>query len=135
MNISSVSKDNNFLCEIKLKCTVEYPYENTITQECQKECDINDKFNNICKLNYINKTQKNTNIDLSNQIISNIKNGSISELINKIIDENKTFIMKEGEDTHILSSLSDNLKRLNYSSINLGDCEKLLRNEYKLKEN
>ena len=134
MNISSVSKDNNFLCEIKLKCSVEYPYENTITQECQKECDINDKFNNICKLNYINKTQKYTNIDLSNQIISNLKNGSMSELINKIIDENKTFIMKEREDIHILSSLSDNLKQINYSSINLGDCEKLLRNEYNLKE-
>ena len=119
---------------MKLKCPVEYPYENTITQECQKECDINDKFNNICKLNYINKTQKYTNIDLSNQIISNIKNGSMSELINKIINENKTFIMKEGEDIHILSSLSDNLKQINYSSINLGDCEKLLRKEYKLKE-
>ena len=100
-NISSISKDNNFLCEIILKCPPEFPYENTINQQCTKECNINDKFNKICKLNYINNTQSDINIDLSKQIISDIINGNMSEIINEIISSNKTFTMKEGDDTHI----------------------------------
>ena len=134
-NISSVSKDNNFLCELIIKCPPEFPYENIISHQCIKECEINDKFNNICKLNYINKTKNDINTDLSQQIISNIKNGTMSEIINEIISTNKTFMMKEGDDIHILSSLNENLKRINYSSINLGGCEQLIRSEYNIKEN
>ena len=134
-NITSLSKDNNFSCEIKLECPPEFPYENTVNQQCVKECNINDKFNNICKLNYINKTKSDINIDLSKQVISNIKNGNMSEIINEIISSNKTFTMKEGDDIHILSTLKENLKRVNYSSINLGDCEQLIRSQYNIKNN
>ena len=57
------------------------------------------------------------------------------EIINEIISSNKTFTMKEGDDIHILSTLKENLKRVNYSSINLGDCEQLIRSQYNIKNN
>ena len=67
--------------------------------------------------------------DLSKQIIENIKNGSMSDIIAKIKNNNESFVLYEGNDAHLISSLGGNLKRTNFSSIDFGDFEKKIRNE------
>jgi len=117
------------LCQ--LKCSSEKPYENIKNQQCIKNCNINDIINNKCKLNYKNSIIKN---DLSSEIISNIKNGTLKEVLSQIISTNKTFIIQEGDDIHLLSTLENNLNRPNFSSLNFGDCEKKLRTNYNIKD-
>ena len=117
--VSESSQNNKYFCD--LKCPSEKPFENIRNQQCIQKCDLTEKFDNKCKSNYINKTQV---IDLSKQIIENIKNGSMSDIIAKIKNNNESFVLYEGNDAHLISSLGGNLKRTNFSSIDFGDCEK-----------
>ena len=122
INISESSTDNQYKCE--LKCSVEAPFENIKNQQCRIKCDINDIFNNKCRLNYNEKEDKE---DMTKQIIENIKNGTMEEVISQILTTGDSLIYTEGEDAHLLSTVNGNLKRSDYSSIDFGPCEKLIR--------
>ena len=116
--ISKSSKENKYLCE--LNCIEDNPYENIKSQQCIKKCDYNDMFNNKCKLNYIKKnTDKKEN--LSSKIMDSIKNGTMKEVLSQVISKNETMVFKEGDSSHLISTLDNNLKRTDFSSINFGD--------------
>ena len=127
---SQISKNNNYFCD--LKCPEERPFENIKNQQCIEKCELTDKFNNKCQLNYIDTNTKT--IDLSKTIIENIKNGSMSEVLSKVTNSNESFVMKEGKDSHLISTLESNLKRVDFSSIDFGDCEKEIRSRNPIKD-
>ena len=132
--ISSSSKGNPYICE--LNCTEESPYENIKAQQCINKCDYNDMFNNKCKQNYINKNKdKNEkNGEMSKTIIENIKNGTMKQVLSQVIGNNESLIMKDGESSHIITSLSSSFQRADLSSINFGECEQLIKNKSGLKQ-
>ena len=117
------SEKNKFLCEVK--CPPEKPYENLINQQCIEKCDIKDRFNNLCKQNYISSETIEEN--LSAKIIENIKNGTMKGVISQVLKTNKTVVIQNGEEAHLISALSGNLQRADFSSIDFGSCEQLIR--------
>ena len=82
-------------------------------------------------MNYIGKAEK---VDFSSKIIENMKNGTLNEILSQIISDNSSYIVQDGADAHIISTLGNNLNRINFSSINFGKCEEKLRNEYGIDE-
>ena len=131
-NDTKESKIKKNYCE--LECPKDLPYENIITKECILNCSINDMFNNICRENYkeINTT---LNENLSSRIITEILNGNLDTLLNKILEKNNDIIIEEDFTIHQITSLNNQNTKLNMSSINFGKCEDLIRKEYNISDN
>ena len=91
-----------------------------------EKCGINDRFNNKCKLNYISSETKDK--DLSARITDNILHGEMKEVISDVLKSKKTVVIENGEEAHLISALSNNLLRTDFSSIDFGSCEELIRN-------
>ena len=96
INESEISKDNKYICE--LKCPPEKPYENLINHQCIQNCNVNDIFNNKCKLNYKSNNKK---YNISKEIIENIKNGNMKEILLQMSTSNESLVMQEGETIHL----------------------------------
>ena len=120
------SKDNPFYC--KTKCTKELPYENILTQECIPNCTLVDMLKNICKLNYkdTNKTEK---IKINSKIIQEILNGDLGPLLSEMMEGNNTFVVEDENDVHLISTLEAQFDKIEYSSVDFGECEKILKND------
>ena len=105
-------------------CPEEYPYQHVETKECLKSCSSDDLRNKKCKLNFI----FNSNI---NSFTENIRN-LIKE---KNLTSSDTNIILDGNNTtyQIISSnkMQEN-ENTNISIIDLGECEKILLDEYNL---
>ena len=46
-----------------------------------------------------------------------MKNGTLNEILSQIISDNSSYIVQDGADAHIISTLGNNLNRINFSSI------------------
>ena len=64
---------------------------------------------------------------MSAKIIENIKNGTMKGVISQVLKTNKTVVIQNGEEAHLISALSGNLQRADFSSIDFGSCEQLIR--------
>ena len=96
-----------------------------------------DYFNNKYKINI-----SNNNISNKDNIINNIKNditnGSLNSLISNIIEgEKKDLIIKDDNINYQITSSynQNNNKYTNSSTLILGECEDILKREYKIKNN
>ena len=112
-------------CVKSCKETKEYKYEFGLSNKCFSSCPENFVVKKdkpyYCSLSISNDTSK--------AIIDLIKSGMLNEVLSNVITNNQTFSMNEGDDTHLISTLSSNLKRANFSSIDFGTCEDLIRNK------
>ena len=61
-------------------------------------------------------------------------NGTLDELLYSIIKENKSFIIEEEKIIHQITTLSQIKDINNFTSINFGDCEKILKSKYGINE-
>ena len=143
--------NNNNLCEIKIQndlisdtChennlsnLIDYTYiiikafsEYTVeTESNDKECIGPAFFDDNCK---INNTTKSTD-----EIISNIKNEILNgDLLLSIINGNRTNLLKKDENViYSLSKLdSQEDYKFNITSVDIGECEDILRDKYKLNQ-
>ena len=135
---------NQYYCQAV--CTEENPFEILATQECVKNCNINDIKNNLCILNYkTNKDNKENNNENKKEEEEDLKE---QELMNQNVEESlasgeyNTSNLDNGEDDIIkddkmtitittTQNQKDN-KNNNMTVIDLGECETLLRKEYKI---
>ena len=75
--------------------------------------------------------------NLINNIISNIINGNLSSLLTEITEEGKDFFIQE-DDIIFQITTTDNQKNNEYnniSSINIGECEGILKQKYNINQN
>ena len=116
----------------------EYICEAGITNiDIFDNCNVIDFFNNLCEINNNENNEKNGNIeDNIDDIINTIKNGIIyrylDSLISDIIEDKKEdLIINDNNITFQLtsSSIQNNKKSDNKSIIQLGDCERKLRDK------
>ena len=109
-------------------CKIEQQINNNTDKEF--ECNISDFFNDKCKIK--NNTKS---ID---KIISNIKNEILNgDLLLNILNGNKSnIIKKEGNSIYSISPL-DNQEdnKFNLSTVDIGECEGILRGKYNLSQN
>ena len=115
-------------------CPKEKPFEMILTQKCVKNCQIKDINHNLCLLKYDGKDI----IELQDIILNNIEYSFTSEYYN-------TSFVDLGEDEIIITermnitlttikNQRDN-KDNNVTNVDIGDCENLLRKQYKLSKN
>ena len=61
-------------------------------------------------------------------------NGNLGDLINEVLNSKSDFIINEENAIHQITSLNHQPKNSNLSSIDLKECEKLLREKYPIKD-
>ena len=134
-------QDNNYLCTKNSSCPHEFPKLDDEKRQCIKN-DIKNMIQNIIKYEK-NETEseekmKEEEVKYYDQIIENIEAGFTS-------DNYDTSNLDKGEDEVIetekmtvtfttTQNQKDNTNN-NMSSIDLGECEKLLRNYYNISDN
>ena len=95
-------------------------------------CDIKKFLSKQCKNNYKDKNELN---DFTNNIIDKIMDGSLNNVLNSIIKENKSIIIEEDNEIHQITTLSKQNDIENLTVINFGECEKILRAKYEMSDN
>ena len=61
-----------------------------------------------------------------------MKNGSMSSVISQALKYNKTVVIQNGDEAHLISALGNNLQRADFSSVDFGTCEQLIKNNSKV---
>ena len=112
----------------------------------RKDCSIdwkNNSLNNIYLNNFFLEKYNINNSNIENReiigqsIINDIMDGSMDSLLSNIINNNKNYIIKEGKQIYQITSLTNQKK---YSDdditiVNLGKCEKKLKEDNGIDEN
>ena len=124
---SSKPKEKDNIYEIK--CSSDKPFENLENHQCIAKCEINQRFNNECKLNFISEEAKKEN--LKAKVIEDIQKGELGEVLNQVLKSNETYSFQNGDEKHSISTLSgsdSNLKKAGVTSINFGsNCQQILK--------
>ena len=81
---------------------------------------------------YMNNLDK---LNLNIFIINNIMKGTLSNLINNLIDKNESYIIKKKNEIFQISTLSSQINTVNLTIINFNKCFDILKRQYNLKEN
>ena len=129
-----------FESEISVQNTVEVTEKKTYTEnntekkneEIFENCEVKDFFEKACHTGD-GKLTIETKDYIINNIIDNIISGNLNILLSKIISgESNDYILKE-DDVIFQITTTDNQKNIEYdnvSTINLGQCEDILKKKY-----
>jgi hypothetical protein len=125
------SSDNNHCL---INCPENLPFEKN--EECIENCNILEFLNNICIINNKNINAKEY---IVNEITKEIINGSLdSLLLNLLNKEKEDLIVKDMKEIYQITSIN-NQKYNDYQNgeitINLGECENILKNKYYIDNN
>ena len=98
---------------------------NSITLSKNNSCPIINFFMNQCKHDFIYEDEKDA---FKYEIIDSISNGSLSDLLNQVVNNGTEFIIKEGNDMYQISTVSNQMiSDNNLTNINFTECEAKLR--------
>ena len=127
-------KDNLYICEAKLnECYSEYPYISLVDDTCLEECHSEDFFNNICTINNITAYDRSKNI-LINAIKNEMKEGLLDKPLKEVLKKQKDMIKFEKDTLYQITTSFNQINNeyQNFSTINLGECEKILKEKNNL---
>ena len=124
--------------EMKIKGTEEITEKNEIIRnnEILENCTAENFFKGLCETKNQTDSLENKDIIINN-IIENIINGNLDNLIENITKDKKDYYIKE-DDVIFQITNSDNQNNNEYSnvsSINLGECEGILKEKYNISKN
>ena len=130
-NDDDLNKYNiNYKYFCKPECNKEAPFERVYEQECVENCDIKNLLDKICVLNYYDKEREDK---IYVPILEELENTLINGELNTSDIENGKNEIIEFEDMTITLTTTKNQKNnednSNTSTINLGECENILRKE------
>ena len=127
--------ENNYICTLNLSCPDKYPKLLIDKRKCIKGNEIKYILEDIIKIENETKS-KEKEIEYYNTILKIIEEGFTSENYDTTdLDNGKDEII-EMKKMNITLTTSENQKNnINMTSINLGECKKLLRNVYHLTNN
>ena len=136
--ISEISQTKNFYCEVI--CTKELPFEIIETQECTNNCTISQREKGFCKNNYQPKESeenKEAEKEVEQKAVENVKEELTQGFDTSNVDQGNNVVINQKGST-ITISTTDNQKNdisSNTSTINLGDCEDKIKDEYNIPKN
>ena len=78
-----------------------------------------------------NKTGKDKEL-VFDDMIKGVTNGSLDQIINQVVNNKKDFVMSADGDTYHLTTVKQQYYTQHLSAVDLGDCEKKLRQDYSL---
>ena len=104
---------------------------NIIKQQSHEiiKINISDIYNFIRLKEALENNNNTLYKNLSSVIINNM-----NIILENINPKNGSIVIEDNKDTHLLSTLGSNLNRVNYSSINFGECGKRLKDNLSLSE-
>ena len=115
--------EENILTIIKMPNT-EF---NSILLSKNNSCPIINFFMNQCKQGFIYEEEKDA---FKYEIIASISNGSLSKLLNQVVNNSTEFVIKEGNEVYQISTVSNQMNNdNNLTNINFTECETKLRKE------
>ena len=134
-NISRESQTKSNYCEPI--CPKEHPYEIIETQECVDQCSISERQKGLCKINYQpeeNNANSEANKEIEEKVVENIKEELTKDFDTSDIDKGENIVIKQKDSTITISTTENqkNEKNNNVSTINLGDCENKIKDEYNI---
>ena len=142
LNISIKSETKYFFCNAI--CPKEFPFEIISTQKCVDVCSITDRQKELCKINYEPKEEEagdNDNKDASKEIedkaVENIQQEITSGFDTEELDKGENVVIKQKDSTVTISTTENQKteKSKNISTINLGECENKIKDEYNIPRN
>ena len=97
-------------------------------------CHGKEFFLNRCKSKIEDNKDKN---EFVHNIINEIVNGEMNEILELVVNENQNIIIEENKDLYQISTLSNQMNKINYNytSIDIGKCERRLRDQYEIEDN
>ena len=116
-------------------CTDSKPYILIDSGLCVHDCNAFDFFSKICKIK--NEESQQAKDNLLKNIEEQIMDGTIDELLSSVINNEKEDIIIESEDMvyQITSTYNQNNKVYNnISSIEMGGCEKIIKQNYNISD-
>ena len=123
---------NGKMCLIK--CPADLPFE--LSGECFSSCISREFYIGTCKINNQNVRAKEY---IVNSTINGIKNGSINSLLVNVLNGDKKDLIINNNNTEIFQISSTNNQRNNLNdnktSINIGECEDILKKIYNINSN
>ena len=126
---------SNNQCKKDLQdCPQKFPYKIVDTNQCVSKCFIEDFFNSRCVISNQDFEVKQNFI---NVLINEISNSSNNSFLSDVINENKKDYIIEQNDIiyQITSSYNQKYKVYdNISTIDLGECENILKSISNMKE-
>ena len=134
-NISKISDKKENYCEII--CPKELPFELIETQKCVNNCALKQIISNLCVINFKNDNKNEENEAQENKV-ENVRKEITNGFDTSDIDAGKDIVIQE-KDITITISRNDNQKnqinsKTNYTSIDLGECETKLKEEYNISQ-
>ena len=129
LDISSPREENPNSC--KPKCPYNFPFELVEKAICVESCSIMERSKKLCITNYFGNR---TNMDIQEIIKADIKNDLLNKFDYTIITENKTILIEENQTNYEIVTSKNNNPNSNTTSINLGECEKKLKDYYGIEE-
>ena len=126
---------NNYICIEE--CPYDLPYLKD-NNECVKNCNASELFNNKCRLINVNIQLKVE--DKKDTIINNIKeqilHGELDNILSSI-DKGEDIVISHNDTIYTLITTSNQRENKNnsVSSINLGECERILKDYYNINNN
>ena len=131
---TEISKNKEFYCEVI--CDEEKPFERVEYQECVERCDINEMQLKKCITKYISNNTSSED-KLNDKKMESIENSFTDENYNTSNLENgQNEVIKDEKFTITLTTTENQKanKDSNMTTIDLGPCEKLLKEHYKMKQ-
>ena len=137
-DLSYLSLDKNYFC--KPICNEDKPFEVIYTQECVENCDYKAIQNQLCILNYKNYiTEDDENVKIYDNLLKSIEDKFISDDYNTTNLENGNDDIIELDKIKITLTTTENQKNgdknINVTTLDLKDCEKILKNTYHIPSN
>ena len=130
---TEISKTKEYYCNVK--CPKQYPFEIVNTQECVKNCSINERKNKICITNYISEEEDKESTTVQDAAINNIREDLTSGFDTSDIDKGGDIIIEE-KGIKLTITTTENQKNSennkNATTINLGECETKLKQHYQI---
>ena len=129
---------STYFCTEKNICPIEYPFEIISTKQCINNCQIFFILNKECKLNFEENNRGIDNIKAQDIMLKNVEISFTSDEYDSInLDEGQEEII--GDEIMNITLTTTKIQRdyyitnnNNMTSIDLGDCETLLRRENKI---
>ena len=135
--------DNNlndkYFC--KPICNKESPFEMLYEQKCVKDCDIKIILDKLCIKNYYEEEVKEKEAEnkIYDAILENLEtNLANGDLDTSDIEKGKNEVVEFKDMTITLTATKnqkDDKNNANMTTVDLGECEDVLRKEYKIPEN
>ena len=107
-------------------CPFEKPFEMVETQYCLSNCTIMDRYNKLCFTNY----DGNRNSEVQDMVLSDFKADIIDTFDYTIINESHNIIHEEKNVIYEITSTNCTFQDLRTTTIDLGECEYILKDYY-----